>query len=279
MADIKEIVDHLGVVRKLGWVPPSDSHKMARSSRQGMIEFLDSTNRGLIPRDEWQPISRRLLFGPSFVNDQKSSSGCSGWSGAQALMRLRHMAGMSFHKLSGAFLYSQVNGNRDNGSVILDVDSTLTTQGTCLESEFNFPKIFDRDVPSSARETAKRFKLLQSLTLDTFDEAATAIQLGYIVCYPLQVGSNFNKFDNGVAGYAKGYGNHAVHAFGLVNVNGVWCLETGNSWSASWGPWSNGSCLVSEKAFAGLGGSDDSYCQIAPKADTEESNPPPAPVE
>lgn len=279
MPDIEEIVDHEGVVRKLGWIRPEESHKMARSSRQGLVEFLDSNNRGLVPRGEWQPISRRLLFGPKFINDQKSCSGCSGWSGAQALMRLRHMAGMSFQKLSGAFLYSQVNGNRDNGSVILDVDSTLTRDGTCLESEFNFPHIFDRDVPSSARETAKRFKLFQSLTLDTFDEAATAIMLGYVVCYPVQVGSNFNKFENGIAGYAKGYGNHAIHAFGLVNVNGVWCLESGNTWSSTWGPFGDGTMLISEKAFAGLGGSDDSYCQIAPAADPEESNLPPAPAE
>ena len=279
MSDIQEIVDNEGQVRKLGWLRPTESNKMARSPRLGLKDYLESTNRGLIPRSQWTPVSRRSMFGPEFINDQKSSSGCSGWSGAQALMRLRRMYGMSFQKLSGAFLYSQVNGNKDNGSVILDVDNVLTRDGTCLESEFNFPKIFDRDVPPNARKTAERFRLLQSLTLDTFDEAATATILGFVVCYPLQVGSNFEKFDNGVAGYAKGYGNHAVHGFGLVNVNGIWCLETGNTWSRTWGPFRDGTVLVSEKAFAGLGGSDDSYCQIAPAADPQEENQPPSPLE
>lgn len=273
------IKDHFGYVRALGHTEPTSEDLLMRASRQSFQSYLESIGRGLIPRDKWKPVNRRKELDTKFILDQRSSSGCSGWSAAHLLMRLRAMRGMTFQRLSGAFIYSQINGGKDNGSVIVQAGETLQKVGTCLEAEFDFPKIFNKDVPASARETAKRFKLLNHLTCDTFDEAGTAIQMGFMVQFPVQVGSNFEKFDNGFAGYAKGYGNHSVGADGMDFIAGKWGLDVPNTWGQKWGPFKNGRCYAEERAFAGQGGTDDSYILIDASYDPLDSNLPPAPVE
>lgn len=279
MADTTEtIIDHTGQERRMGLNPVSDMNRMMRASRQAFKAYLESIGRGLIPRAQWVPVDRRKTLGKEFINDQRSCSGCTGWQSAQALMRLRALRGMTFQKLSGAFIYAQINGGYDNGSVIVDALTTLETIGTCLEEEFDFPKIMARDIPDGAKKTASRFKLARGLTLDTFDEACTAIQMGLIVSFPIQVGAAFENFDNGIAGYTKGYGNHAVHADGMAQVNGKWVLDMPNSWSAGWGPFQNGRCYIEERAFAGQGGSDDSYVHIDAIHDPLDSNLPPVPA-
>lgn len=275
----EEIVDHLGHIRKMGHSELTSEHLMMRASRQSFQSYLESIGSGLIPRDKWKPINRRKELDAKFILDQRSSSACSGYSAAHLLMRLRELRGMTFQKLSGSFVYAQINGGKDNGSVIVEAGKSLEEDGTCLEAEFNFPKIFNKDVTAEMRETAKRFKLLNFLTCDTFDEAGTAIQMGFMLQFPLQVGSNFEKFDNGFAGLAKGYGNHSVGADGMDFISNKWGLDVPNTWGGMWGPSKNGRCYAEEKAFAGLGGTDDSYILIDAAYDPLDPNLPPTPVE
>lgn len=271
--------DHFGYIRQMGLNEVTPDQFMMRAARQSFQAYLESIGSKLIPRDQWKPINRRKELGVEFILDQRSSSGCSGYSAAHLLMRLRAMRGMTFQKLSGSFIYSQINGNKDNGSVIVEASRILEDYGTCLESEFNFPNIYNKDVPDSARETAKRFKLFNFLTCDTFDEAGTALQMGFLPEFPVQVGSNFEKFDNGVCGVAKGYGNHAVGADGMDFINNKWVLDVPNTWGPKWGPFNNGRAYIAEAAFGGLGGTDDSYILIDACHDTLDSNLPPVPEE
>lgn len=275
----EEIVDHLGHIRKMGLNEVSSEDLMMRASRQSFQAYLESIGGGLIARDKWKPVNRRKELDTKFVLDQKSSSGCTGYSAAHLLMRLRAMRGMTYQKLSGSFIYAQINGGRDNGSVIVHASQTLEDVGTCLSSEFDFPKIYNKDVPASARETASRFRLLNFLTCDTFEEAATAIQMGFLPQFPIQIGSNFEKFEHGIAGVAKGYGNHSVGADGMDYINGKWVLDMPNTWGPNWGPFKNGRAYIAEAAFAGLGGTDDSYILIDAQYDPQDPNLPPTPVE
>lgn len=273
------IVDHLGETRKMGLQAPSDDDLKMRASRMAFATYLQSIGKELIPRSQWAPVDRRAVLDTRLITNQRSSSGCTGWSAAQALARLRVLRGMSYQRLSGAYIYAQINGGRDNGSVIVQAMSALEETGTCLEADFDFPNIYTKQFTSAANANAKRFKLLRGLTLDTFDEAVTAVIMGMIVQFPVQVGSSFENFNNGVAGYSSGRGNHSVHADGLAFVAGKWVLDTPNTWGAQWGPFKNGRCYISEPAFAGQGGSDDSYVHIDPAYDPQDPNLPPVPTE
>ena len=274
-----EITDHTGEVRKMGLNPVTSDHLKMRANTQSFKAYLESIGKGLIPRSQWVPINRRETLGKQFIVNQKSSSGCTGFSAAHLLMRLRALRGMSFKVLSGAFVYSQINGGHDNGSVIVEALSTLTEVGTCLREEFDLPNIFDKQVTTQARKTASRFKLAKGITFDTFDEAATALQMGFVVQFPLQVGGNFEKFSNGIAGYSDGYGNHSVGSDGMDFIAGKWVLDVPNTWGEVWGPFKNGRAYIQEKAVAGQGGSDDSYVLVDAEYDPQDENLPPAPKE
>lgn len=276
---ISEIVDHTGVTRKLGLNQVTSEHLKMRANVQSFKAYLESVGKGLIPKSQWVPINRRNTLDKKFVVNQHSCSGCTGFSAAHLLMRLRALRGMTFQELSGAFVYSQINGGHDNGSVIVEALSVLTEVGTCLRAEFDFPKIFDNQVPAQAKRTASRFKLAKGITFDTFEEAATAIQMGFVVQFPIQVGSNFEKFSNGIAGYANGYGNHSVGADGMDFINGRWVLDVPNTWGDAWGPFANGRVYILDKAVAGQGGSDDSYVLVDAEYDPQDIDLPPAPKE
>jgi hypothetical protein len=198
---------------------------------------------------------------------------------AQANMRLRASRGMTFQKLSGAYIYAHINGGYDGGATITDAMSALEQYGTCLESQMDVPQIFLRDVPSGADATAKRFLLRLGLTLSSFDEIGTAIQMGLFPQFPINVGANFENFNSdGVAGASSG-GNHSVHADGMSkDSSGAWILDMPNSWGVSWGPFSNGRCYLSENAIAWAASEDDAYVHVDELQDPTDPLNPPVPV-
>src|ERR1700752_1717692 len=73
-----------------------------------------------MPESEWKEINRRDDVGDQFMIDQSQHGSCVGFSSAGALMELRLLDGMTFQKLSGAFIYSKINGGRDDGAIISD---------------------------------------------------------------------------------------------------------------------------------------------------------------
>jgi hypothetical protein len=199
---------------------------------------------------------------------------------AQGFMRGRALKGMTFQKLSGAFIYAHINGNRDAGSVITDAMSALMRVGTCLESEFNYPKIYTNQIPASATQTAQRFKVLQAVTLSTWKEIGTAIQMNFIPQFPMQVGSNLERFSSdGVAGYSSGAGNHAVHACGMKkDSSGKWVLRWPNTWGLRFGPFGDGSAFLSQQAVEGADYPNDGFIIVDIQYDPQDTSIPPVPA-
>lgn len=228
----------------------------------------------VLSRDKWKPIDRRTELGTQFINNQKRTSGCVGWSSAQAFMRCRALAGMTFQKLSGAFIYAGINGNRDSGANIGDALTRLMRDGTCLESEADVNEIFMSRIPASAKQTAMRFKVEEGYRVDSFDEALSALQLGFILVYPCMVGSNFYNLDNeDIVGTDRGGGNHSIHADGCyLSKGGVWCLDAANSWSVDFG--NQGRMRTTEKQFNML--DMDAYAIRVPSVDPQDPKQPPA---
>lgn len=261
---IEELKDMNGVVRRMGWKPPDANNLKMRAARTSIQDLRVS--RGLPPLvdpKDYREVDfySGPLFGTRVINDQRSCSGCTGWSAAQGLMRQRIIRGMPFVKLSGAFIYANINGGRDQGSVIVDAMESLQTDGTCPESEFDYPKIYGKQIPSGARTDAAKYRLVGSITIDSFAECCTALLMGMIPQFPISVGGNFERFTStGVAGVNKAtQGNHSVHGAGLKNVNGTWCIVMPNSWGATWGPWGNGCCFLTQAHIDNCDHPDDGY--------------------
>lgn len=272
---IKDYRDHNGRTRMLARLQPDASALKMRAGMTSFRDYLRSVGKDLIPRSEWVEIDRSKSLGKKFINDQRQCSGCVGWSAAQALMRERALRGAKFYKLSGASIYARINGNRDQGAIITDALEALRQYGACLEEQFDYPRIYLRDMSRDAIETAKRFRLTEGLTLSSFDEICTAIQMGFIVQYPIMVGDKYEKFDQyGCCGFSPGPGNHSVHADGMLKRGGRWFPVNPGTWGDDWGPFGDGRCLHSEEMIEGCDVANDAFTHILPSIDPEEEDEP-----
>lgn len=242
--DIPEYTGWHGETIKLGWTPPSDEGSLKLRAATTNIQALRIAAGlpGLIPRDQIiekdfvSPLGRRC------INNQKTCGGCTGWSCAQAGTRVRLMRGQPFQKLSGAAVYAQINGGRDNGSNIIDACDAIESTGTCLESEMDFPNIYPKQLPKNLL----RFKEdpQSKVTITSFDELLTAINMNLIGQFPLNATSawvqnrGYDKY--GVADLSRSRSsNHSVHGAGIVRIGSDLFVIVPNSWALTWGPFSN----------------------------------------
>lgn len=270
-SDLPEFTDHNGETHKLGLLPLTEEPKM-----MAFADYLSAAGITLIDSKDYREWDTRPLFPvEKYLLNQKSHGSCVGFSAAGGFMKTRALRGLSYEKLSGAYIYSKINGGRDFGAYIPDALVALEKYGTCKESEAEWDDIYPGRYPASANETAKRFMLdgkVGGLRCKSWEEACTALQMGYVVQFGLNVGRNFENFDNdGVAGYSPG-SNHSVHACGMKKgANGRWLFQMYNSWG-KWGPYGDGTCYVDQRIFEGGGGG---FIHLAPTLDPQDPNLPP----
>jgi hypothetical protein len=198
-----------------------------------------------LPESEWVDIDRRQLFHDlSAYPDQLQSSGCTGFSSAMVAAKVRYLLGQPWHKLSGAYLYSLINGGRDQGSNIGAALKALQTYGCCREEicdihqQFNYiyranTKQFDGD--------AARFKAeVVVQRVETAEEAMIALQRGAVLEFAVKAFSGWGKLDSeGCLSFQPGGANHAVHADGCKKTSKGWCLDL-QTWTPNWADKSRG---------------------------------------
>ncbi len=231
----------------------------------------------LVPRAQWSSFWRRTLFPSTWILDQNGYGSCVGNGSAGALRKARILGGQADVELSPGALYAQINGGSDNGAVISDALTALQQTGTCPYALVGEAPFYLPQLPSGWQQQAARFRIGQAYHCQSFDEIGSALQLGYIVVYGIQVGGDFENFDaSGVAGASPGPGNHCMHADGMAQLpDGRWVLDNANSWGSTWGPWKNGRCYLSEQHFLG-GDQPDAYVIVAATDDPQDPNTPPA---
>jgi len=240
-----------------------------KAQRAAMASFADSSS--VIPRADWTAIDRRATL-PTLI-DQKSHGSCVGFGSTGALMSARVLAGMPLQVLSGAYVYSWINGGSDQGAIIGDSVDALMKHGTCLESTVGWDTIY-RNQASKGDTEAQRFKLFESYTINSFDEGVSALQLGFTLVFAVMVGNSFTDLDSdGCCGYDNGPGNHCVHADGVRKTSsGEWVLDMKNSWGPSFGD--NGRGGIRQKLFEGLSSNgQDAYAIRAATTDPNDPTP------
>jgi hypothetical protein len=129
-------------------------------------------------------------------------------------------------------------------------------------------------MPKSVYMTALRFRIEEGYTAHSWDEYVSGIALGFIGVHAIQVGRNFDSLDgNGVVGYDRGVGNHAIATDGLSQLpSGEWVLDDYNDWSTAWGE--DGRMRVSRKSWEGCD-NQDAYLIRSVTLDPQDPNQPP----
>lgn len=261
------IDDYTGVKRVLACLPSDQTDKAK------LMRF--SAAVPVMPKSEWREIDRRTTLGEQFILDQKSHGSCVGFATAGALMRARALNGSTFAKLSGSYVYSFINGGRDQGANIANALAVIRDQGTSTDELCDWDAIYPSRISPEARMAATRFKALELYTAETFEELMTAIQLpGFIPVFAVQVGNRFTSLDsNGVCGFDAGPGNHAVHADGAKKLpSGEWLLDMPNSWNLTFGQRGRG--RLTERHIEGIS-YQECFVIRAAAEDPQDPNSPP----
>lgn len=254
---------------RLASIPSSDE------SKAKLMAPSFAANIQLVPESEWRTIDDFIAF-LKFVMDQKSHGSCVGHGAAGGLMRDRDSNGSKHVDLSGTFVYSYINGNRDDGAMISDAVKVLLEKGTCTYTKCPWDTIYQRNISDDARQEATRFKALEiySAGTDPWNEIMSGVMLGFTPVYAVMVGNTFMRTDSdGVVGFDRGPGNHCVHGKGSKKrSSGEWLLELVNSWGTDFGD--GGRAYVTRKHIEGV--QQDWYLIRAAAEDPNEPNAPPA---
>lgn len=181
-------------------------------------------------------VAGRRMFGPEWVMDQKSHGSCNGYAAAAALSKARWIRGVRDKLLlSGAYVYSKINGGQDRGSILEDGMEAIQKYGSCPLSLVGWDKIYPNQQPRNADAEAAKHKGLACWAIQTKQGFRTALAMRMPVIVAVHAGNNFQRLSGGIAGVNNGIGNHAVHCDNILKSNGLEVYDHQGSWSTSYG--------------------------------------------
>lgn len=254
MSDI-EIV-HDGVEeRRLGLLLPPQGMVMAtpvyEESAYPILDDSDITK--LITDPNRTP--RRQVFDEHWIveGDQGTHGSCNGWAGASVLSKTRWLRGLRDGLvLSGAYVYSKINGHRDSGSGLDQGMAELTNGGAPPASLVNknmiYPELYAGVTPNPDQEATKH-KGGQLYHCSTKQGFRSGIALGFLGVVAVQVAGGFQSFrGTGIMPAWGGQGNHAVHVDDMMMFNGTEVFDLVNNWNVTWGD--RGRAKVTWDSFA-----------------------------
>lgn len=235
------VIDENGIERFLGNNPAP--------MRYIWTVYGDGADQPLILRSQWKPITLQQWTPP--IKDQDGIGACNAFDTINVMEAVRNLEGLPYIPLSCGYLYGNINGQQDRGSLLEDAIKWMIERGTVPES--NVPSLaWQRSMwPSNATILSAPYKILEFFWCPTFDHMASAIQSGFFVSDGIMWYDNF-KIDGDGWLPARGSGRPGGHALmrdELAFRNGVWGLGGPNSWGQRWG--ANGRMVMPESLHTG----------------------------
>jgi hypothetical protein len=230
-----------GVERWLGCLVPDTFPAADRWADRnvGAVLTLDQIRTQLAGKPS--AFGRRTVFkGKKWIRNQYSTSACNGWSTALALSRARVLRGQGTIEdaviLSGSDAYSQMNGGQDQGSHLVAA-MKIVVNGIAPESMVPWNKIFSSQISGEAKAIRQKYQGLEPEAVDTQEELASAVLLGFPAVIAVHANGAFNQLDGrGVCQGGNGPGNHSVGADDIrVAPDGTLEFDMFNSWDTTWG--------------------------------------------
>jgi len=207
----------IGVDGFCGALPPSEAQLACADSGEFMAAF------DLIPRSEWPRLIQQqgdLTRLDPYIRNQGNEGSCVGNGAAAAFDRCQAIQHGKIVRTSAMSLYKRIGRSAGSGAYVGDALTELKERGILpLTGEAGFTHThpatgFSKALPSGWESTASQFKVGEFWKISTFDEAATALFLGYGVVY--------------------GRARHCICGWQIVQDGGRWLLKYKNSWGA-WG--------------------------------------------
>lgn len=201
----------------------------------------------LIPRDQWQEVSLESYLPP--VHDQDGKGQCNASATGTAIETSREIGGMSYVELSAGDLYSQINGGRDQGSLLEDGLEVATRDGMAPSKLVPYVWNGRQYQTQAVKDARKQYRVVEAYLCPTFDHVASAIQQGFPVVVGIWWYDSYFRVDaDGWLPRPSGNrGGHAITSYGLTKRGTQWGVSTRNSWGVAWG--NGGNFVIPETAF------------------------------
>ena len=215
-----------GMWRVLAFIPSNGNHNFPKFSSMPQAQ----TTFELREIDlSWQ--GNRIM-------DQGSTSSCVGHGSVAGMEIAWKQTGNNAKNFSPFFTYALINGGSDNGAMVSDALKALAKYGACPLEDMPKGVMFERQVPRSSFDAAKRFRVSQAYECDDFDDICQAINLGFTVPLGIYVGSNFSDVDSeGISPLPRGGGGgHCILGCGIKKSSKYgWVIKIQNSWGKRFG--------------------------------------------
>ncbi len=178
--------------------------------------------------------------------DQGSQSSCVGWALGYAIRTYQERVELGWslepleHRFSPSYIYNQINGGRDNGSVFSDGLNLLVNRGVATLARMPYDvRDFLSQPGAAAHQEAARFRSKSWKAANGVLEikAALANHLPALVVVPIYDDMYHLKGPNSVYNSFGGanHGLHAVAAVGYDDFRYGGAFKIINSWSRNWG--------------------------------------------
>jgi hypothetical protein len=207
----------------------------------------------LVPRAAWKPISLRPVM-PQ-IKDQDGVGACNAFATCSIVEACRAFVGLPPVRLSPGYLYGNINGQRDEGSLLEDALRWMADHGTCTADTVPELAWRKRDWPPHAAAEAAHFRVAEAFLCPTFDHIASALQRGFFVNMGVAWHEGDSPDPDGwLPESPRGqWGGHAIAGCGLVKRGSQWGIQFANSWGEGWG--AGGFGILPERRFQGpIGG-------------------------
>lgn len=249
MAEIDQIIDDFGMVRRLGSLAPDAGLlQLSDDMLTAAEEWDDAKILRVLKAIGWKP--SREMFGDAWICDQLSFGSCNGWATAELIIRTMFLRGIrsALTKLSGSYLYAWMNGNRDQGSNLTEGLKVAELHGAPPAAMVPANRIYRSQMPAGADDEAAKHKGFKCYFVRTIQALKTALAKGHPCVVAVHAGSNFQRLNSqGIAGVDNGRGNHAVCVDGLDIVGGKIVFDMANSWGLRYG--TSGRAYLTEDHF------------------------------
>ena len=249
MSEIQELQDLHGNIRRLGSLEPDAGRLRAFAENTLSIAAWSEADLKKVVSDANRTASREI-FGPEWICDQLSFGSCNGWAAAATYSRARYLRGVrdGVIRFSGSYVYSWINGNRDQGSMLSDSLDEIERRGVPPESLVPANRIYRSQMPSGADQIAAQHKGFKCYPVRSLPELRTALANRWPCVVAIHAGGNFQRLGSGgVLGVDKGRGNHAVCVDDLRWSGGQWLYDMPNSWGVRFGD--NGRGYLTDEHF------------------------------
>lgn len=244
MSEEFELYDASGQLRRQNvWAPPknfvSSFPPYAGDPEQPLWD--DADIRKVVGDSNRRKIEE-IFDAQIWVHNQYEYSSCTGWGTANALSKSRWLRGITDAiQLSGPFIYSLINGGRDNGSPLEDALVAIQKYGAPPLSLVGPTMIYPRLQPKSARTEALKHVGLEAYRAETKQAWDTGLAAGFQGVGVVHAGSRFTrmtKINTGTscsvrAGVDSGSGNHCCNISDIRLIGGELHYLCDNSWGLS----------------------------------------------